>query len=63
MPRIIKGLAPETTLAWGTGTVLLPAFRPEGRSELELQDVWFAPTAPCNMLSPNQLKELGAIYD
>src|SRR5437764_2185301 len=63
MPRIIKGLAPETTLAWGTGTVLLPALRPEGRSELELQDVWFAPTAPCNMLSPNRLEELGAIHD
>jgi hypothetical protein len=62
-PRMIRGHSSEPTLAWGTGTVLLPALRPGGRSELELRDVWFAPTAPYNMSSLNRLEELGVAYD
>jgi hypothetical protein len=62
-PRMIAGHSSEPTLAWGTGTVLLPALRPKGRSELELRDVWFAPTAPYSLLSLSQLKELGVAYD
>src|SRR6266516_1469740 len=62
-PRMIRGHSSEPTLALGTGTVLLPALRPEGRSELEFRDVWFAPTAPYSMLSLNRLEELGAAYD
>jgi len=38
-PRKIGSHSTEPTLAWGTGTVILPALRPEGRSELELKDV------------------------
>ena len=43
-PRRIGGHSSEPTLAWGTGTVMLPTLRPGGRSELELRDVWFAPS-------------------
>jgi hypothetical protein len=62
-PKMIKGHSSEPTLALGTGIVLLPALRPEGRSQLEIRDVWFAPTAPYSMLSLNRLEELGAAYD
>ena len=37
--------------------------RPGGQSELELRDVWFAPSSPYNLLSLNQLEELGVAYD
>ena len=63
IPKMIKGYSSEPTLTLGTGTVLLPALRPEGRSQLEIRDVWFAPTAPYSMLSLNRLEELGAAYD
>jgi hypothetical protein len=38
-PRKINGHSSEPTLALGTGTVLLPALRPEEKSELEIRDV------------------------
>jgi len=62
-PRKIGGHSSQPTLAWGTGTALLPALRPGGKSELELQDVWFAPTSPYSMLSLNKLEKDGVAYD
>jgi len=51
--RIIVGYSTEPTLTWGSGTVLLSALRPKGKSRLELKDVWFVLTAPYSMLSLN----------
>ena len=62
-PRKIGGHSTEPTLAFGTGTIMLPALRPDGRTEMELRDVWFAPTSPYNMMSLNRLEELGVAYD
>src|SRR5437016_10043176 len=62
-PRIINRHTSQPILAYGTGTILLPALRPEGRTHMEIQAVWFTPTALCNMLSMTQLKEQGLVYD
>jgi len=62
-PRRIGRHSSEPTLAWGTGTAILPMMRPGGQSELELHDVWFVPSLPYNLLSLNQLEELGVAYD
>jgi len=50
-PRIIAGVSSEPAMAWGSGTILIPALRPEGRTHMELKDIWFAPEAPHNLLS------------
>ena len=62
-PRLIGGHSAEPSLAWGTGTVLLHALRPEGRSRMELKDVWFAPTAPYSLLSIVQLEKYGVTFN
>ncbi len=59
-PRMINGHSSESTLAWGSGTVLLPALNPAGLCPMKLQDVWFAPTAPYSLLSINQLQKYSA---
>jgi hypothetical protein len=63
IPRMIVGHSIEPTLAWGSGTVLLPVLRSEGRSRLELKDVWFTSTAPYSLLSMTELKNYGVTYD
>jgi hypothetical protein len=62
-PRKVKGIGFKPALAWGSGTILLPALTPNGKSRGEVHDVWFTPTAPCNMLSLGRMEKDDIFYD
>jgi hypothetical protein len=63
IPRKVKGIGFKPALAWEFRIILLPALTPNGKSRGEVYDIWFTPTASCNMLSLGRIKKDDIFYN